>query len=165
MPRSPPMLSSRLFVVRLVLWCVFAFLVRCCDVSYDCSVRIYPQFVCRAARVLLMSFVFACNMSWIYDRHGGCLIRGRNCLSFANIHGDVNNLFILLVGLREGVCLRSVSCIRYLDSVSGLHIRFFLTFPHLEMWETILSYIRYFCTWIILQFVLIMNKYTSFSMH
>ena len=58
--------------------------------------------------------------------------------------GDgVNNLFTLLGFLGGGVCLRSVSWIPNVDSVSGLPLRFSLTFIHLEMSENILSYLRY----------------------
>ena len=52
-------------VFCVVLFCVFTFLVLCCDGRYDCRIKIIfssslTPVVCRKAHVLVTLFVFAC---------------------------------------------------------------------------------------------------------
>ena len=81
--------------------------------------------------VMFILFVFVSYTSWLYQWHGGCLLRSRHCLSFSNTW--VHPAFFDGVRVAQFVCfmwwivlffacLRPVSCLPYVASVSGLSI-------------------------------------------
>ena len=79
-------------VQHFVLY-TLTFWVPCCDVGFDFrkkrfSVHLYLQLFVGGFMSYLHYLCLLCivvsNTYWLYEEHGGCLIRGRNCLPFTS---------------------------------------------------------------------------------
>jgi len=108
---------------------------------YLCSVCLYPQLYVGGSFLIYVICVCLCivvsNAYWLYQQRDGCLIRSGNWLPFGSTsvltRFWVRSVLLFLsflwcVVFFRFVCLRPVSCVPNVASVSGFPPRFSLTF-------------------------------------